>query len=82
MEPCYTPVVGLPPLLHLTRHFSPSPEHTEQTGTWALGTGQGVCCVVNVSPPLFQFPHPLYRPSVFPRPPDAANTGSAHLKSL
>lgn len=41
-----------------------------------------MCCVVNVSPPLFQFPHPLYRPSVFPRPPDAANTGSAHFKSL
>lgn len=82
MEPCYTPAVGLPPPLHLTRHFSPSPEHTEHAGPWALGTGQGVCCVVNVSPPLFQFPHPLYRPSVFPRPPDAANTGSAHFKSL
>lgn len=75
----------LPPPLHLTRHFQGShraPSTLSNSGPWALRTGQGVCCVVNVSPPLFQFPHPLYRPSVFPRPPDAANTGSAHFKSL
>lgn len=64
----------------VTSHRAPSTLSTLGPGPWALSTGQGVCCVVNVSPPLFQFPHPLYRPSVFPRPPDAANTGSAHFQ--
>lgn len=65
------------PISLVSSHRALGTEHTGALGTGRAG--QGVCCVVNVSPPLFQFTHPLYPPSVSPRPPDAANTGSAQF---
>lgn len=68
----------LPPHLNLSLLTEPWALSTRGTGHWARWARR-LLCRQRLSPPLFQFPHPLYPPSVFPRPPDAANTGSAQF---